>query len=180
MECWTCPEELKVTKTESRGGATNQHPRGVLTPSRGQERHKGWQWGWGDKPTSQRRIGGGSTSWSHETEGSIQNWTAPPCWGRRKTNRVVAVGQLSCRLVKKTRALTILHELAELLQLPTATCPVDRRNQILLKASLLVRPHQSSCLYANTRIRHLRNNSRTFTKQTELFVVPWCFFFLYY
>jgi hypothetical protein len=43
-----------------------------------------------------------------------------------------------------------------------------------------VRPHQSSHLHTNTRIRCLRNNSRTFTKQTELFVVPILgVFFLY-
>jgi hypothetical protein len=33
-----------------------------------------------------------------------------------------------------------------------------------------VRPHQSSCLYANTKIGHLRNNSRTFAKRLNL---PW-------
>jgi hypothetical protein len=33
------------------------------------------------------------------------------------------------------------------------------------QVSHLVRPHQSFCLYANTRIGHLRNNSRTFTKR---------------
>jgi hypothetical protein len=32
----------------------------------------------------------------------------------------------------KTTALTTLHEPAELPQLPIATCPVDRRNQVLL------------------------------------------------
>jgi hypothetical protein len=49
------------------------------------------------------------------------------------------------------------------------------------QASHLVRPHQSFHLYANNRIEHLRNKSRTFTKQTELFLVPvpGGFFFFY-
>jgi hypothetical protein len=34
-----------------------------------------------------------------------------------------------------------------------------------------VRPHQSSCLNTNNRIGCQRNNSRTFTKQTEILVV---------
>jgi hypothetical protein len=36
------------------------------------------------------------------------------------------------------------------------------------QASHLVRPYQNSCLYTNTRIGHLRNNSRTFTKRLNL------------
>jgi hypothetical protein len=69
-------------------------------------------------------------------------------------------------------ALTTLHKLAELPQLPIANCPTDRRNQILSTSLSPGETTSSSHLYANTSIGHLRNNSRTCTKQTELFVIP--------
>jgi hypothetical protein len=74
-------------------------------------------------------------------------------------------------MVKTTTALTTLHQLAVLPHLTIAINLVYRRNQILLTSSHLVRQHRSSRLYANTRIGHLRNNPRTFTKNAELFVV---------
>jgi hypothetical protein len=64
-------------------GQQANHPEELLTLSRGWERHKGWEQGKGSKPTSRSEAGGRSWSWSHGTEGSIQNWIAPPCWGRR-------------------------------------------------------------------------------------------------
>jgi hypothetical protein len=42
---------------------------------------------------------------------------------------------------------------------------VDRRTKYYSQASHLVRQHQSFCWDANTRIGHLRKNSRTFTKR---------------
>jgi hypothetical protein len=66
----------------------------------------------------------------------LMGWTAAyktelPCWGRNWPNRLTDIGQNICCLVK-TIALTTLHELIELHQLPVATFPVYRRNQILL------------------------------------------------
>jgi hypothetical protein len=78
--------------------------------------------------------------------------------------RVAAVGQSSGNLVKAITALPTLQELAELPQLPIATCPVDRRNKILLTRQSPGRPHQNSHLYTNTRNGNLRNNSRNFTE----------------
>jgi hypothetical protein len=60
------------------------------------------------------------------------NWIASPCWGRNWPNRVAAEGPHSCCLVETTTALTTHHELTDLPHLPIATCPVDKRNQILL------------------------------------------------
>jgi hypothetical protein len=133
--------------------------------------------GWSNKPTSQSGAGGGSWTWSCGTEGSIQNWIAPPCWA----NRVVAIEQCSCCLVKTKTALTTLHELAVShlsYQLQFALWMEGIKHY--LQASHLMRPHQSFCLHANTRIGCQRNNSRTFTKQTELLVVMVPGFFLYY
>jgi hypothetical protein len=56
----------------------------------------------------------------------------------------------------KTTALTTLHNLAVLPHLTIPTNLVERRNQIL---------PQRLHLHANTRIGHLRKNSRTFTKR---------------
>jgi hypothetical protein len=73
--------------------------------------------------------------------------------------------------VKTTATLITLHELADLPHLPIVTNPVDSRNQILLTSQLSAQTTSEICLYANISFGHLRNNSRTYTKQTELFVV---------
>jgi hypothetical protein len=72
VECWTCLFERgwgketnsqwtkpgKVTNVESGDGAISQLPRvAQLALSRGEARHKGWEWVWGNKPTSQSRAG---------------------------------------------------------------------------------------------------------------------------
>jgi hypothetical protein len=70
---------------------------------------------------------------------------------------------------------------------------VDRSSKYHTKASHLVRPHQHFCLNTNTRIGHLRNNSRTFINRLHflwflnlvfllcfLFFVLFLFLFLYY
>jgi hypothetical protein len=107
-------------------------PEEPLAPSRDQERHKVWEQGWGNRPTSQSGAGVGLQDWSHGTEVSIQNRIASP-WGVRTwTNRVAAEGQCSCSLVKTT-AMTTLHELVELPHLTIATNAVNRRNKILLR-----------------------------------------------
>jgi hypothetical protein len=65
-------------------------PEELLPPSRGWESHKGWEQGWGNRPTSQSVAGGRSWSWSPGTEGSIQKSIAPLCWqglGRGVTNQ---------------------------------------------------------------------------------------------
>jgi hypothetical protein len=54
---------------------------------------------------------------------------------------------------------------------------VDRRTKYYSQASHLVKPHQSFCLYANTRIGHLRNNSRLLPKNWT-FWGPWTWCFL--
>jgi hypothetical protein len=82
----------KLTKADSRDGS--QHPRGAeLAPRRGVVRHKGWERGWGNKPTSQNGASGGSLSWSCGSEGGTQNWIATPCWRKRWPDRVVAILQ---------------------------------------------------------------------------------------
>jgi hypothetical protein len=77
-----------------------------------------------------------------------------PSW----PNRAAAEEQHSCHLLKT--ALTTLHELAILPHLTTPTNLVDIRSKYHSQASHLVRPHRSFHLSTNTRIRHLRNNSR--------------------
>jgi hypothetical protein len=47
-----------------------------------------------------------------------------------------------------------------------------------LQTSHLVRPHQSFCLHANTRIGCLRNNSRTFTKKLNFSLFLYLVFFV--
>jgi hypothetical protein len=84
--------------------------------------------------------------------------------------RVAAVWLHSCLLTKVS--LITLHELADSHHLPIATYLWTEGTKSYSQASHLMRPHQYSLLYANTRIRHLRNRYRTFTKKTELFVVP--------
>jgi hypothetical protein len=89
--------------------------------------------------------------------------------------------QCSCCLVKTT-ALITLQELEDLPHLPIATNPVIEGTKSYSQAKNLVRPNQSSSLYTNTRIRCLRNNSRTFTKRLNflffLYLVFFtCFFF---
>jgi hypothetical protein len=71
--------------------------------------------------------------------------------------------------VKTTTALTTLHELAELPQIPIATCPVDRGNQILLITQSPGEAASELPLYAKTRFGHLRKNSRTFNRLNFLF-----------
>jgi hypothetical protein len=60
---------------------------------------------------------------------------------------------------------------------------VDRKPKYHTTASNLVRPHQRFCLNTNTRIGHLRNNSRTFINRLQSLwflnlVFLLCFFFL--
>jgi hypothetical protein len=114
--------------------------------SRGWERHKVWEQGWSDRPTSQRGASGRSLNWSCGIEGSIQKWIAPPCSGRSWPNRPAAEGQHSCHLVKTTTAVTTLHELADVPHLTITTNLVDRRTKYYSQTSHLVRLHQSFCL----------------------------------
>jgi hypothetical protein len=53
-----------------------------------------------------------------------------------------------------------------------------QRTKYHSQASNLVRPHKSSCLYINTRIGHLRNNSRTFTKRLNFLLLLYLVFFV--
>jgi hypothetical protein len=101
---------------------------------------------WGTKAEGRGRVTnnlpkqgcGGSLSWSHGTEDSIQNWIARPCW-KEFYRQSCRVGQPSCHLVKTKTGWTILPKLVvSYLKYPITTCPVDRRNQILLTS-------QSSC-----------------------------------
>jgi hypothetical protein len=127
-----------------------------------------WKWGWGDKPTSQRswtstEQRSGEAQKLRATEGSTWNWIAPPFWGRSWPNRVAAVGQCSLPPVENNSTLTTLDwqtYLTSQLQLALWT----ERTKYYSQASYLVRPHQSSHLYANTRIGCQRSNSRTSTK----------------
>jgi hypothetical protein len=138
----------KAAKAESGDTVTSQPCRGgKLAQSRGQEKHKGWEGGRGDRPTSQSRASGRCQSWRRGTEGSIQNWITPLCWGRNWQNRVIAEVQNSCCLVKTTIVLTILHKLAvsylsSQLQLTLWT----EGTKYYAQASHLVRPHQSTYL----------------------------------
>jgi hypothetical protein len=92
--------------------------------------------------------------------GQPQNWIAPPCWGWNWPNRAEAEDHPSYSLLKK--ALTTLHEVAISLHLTTPTNLVDRKPKYHSQASHLVRPHQRFHLNTNTKMWHLRNNSRTF------------------
>jgi hypothetical protein len=177
----------RATSTQHRLGAAQRLRAGAgqqanlskePTPSTGQDRHKGWEPGWGNRPTSQSRASGESQSWSPGTEGNIQNWIALPCWGKSWPYRVAAEGQCSYCLVK-TRILTTLHELANSHYLPIATNSADRRTKYYTQASHLVRPQQNSCLNTNTRIGRLRNNSRTFTKRLNLLFLLLVFFVVF-
>jgi hypothetical protein len=161
-QCQTVRELMQANQQRLRDGVGWQAnlPQELLAPSRGQERHKDWEWGWGDRPTSERGVGGRFLSWSWGTESSIENLIAPPCWGR-SWKRAAAEGQHSCHLVKTTKTLTSLHELADLPHLPIATKSVDRRTKYYSQASHQMKPHKSICLYANIMIGHQRNNSRT-------------------
>jgi hypothetical protein len=123
-------------KVKSGGGWQANLPKKSLAPSRGLEKHKGWDQGWDDKPISQSGTGGESQSWSHGTQGNFQNWIALPCWGR-SWPELQLYSDHSCHLVKITIALTTLHKLEELPQLQIATCPVNRKNQILLTSQSL-------------------------------------------
>jgi hypothetical protein len=174
--------------------ATSQPPRGTTNTeqrsgesqrlrARDRERGEREQRRWDKKSTSQSRASGTSWSWSSGTEGNTRNWIAPSCWGSW-TNRVAAVWQSSCCLVKTT-VLTTLHELlVSYLSSQLQFALWTERNKYYSQTSHLVRPHQSSCLYANIRTGRLRNNSRTFTKRMNfllfLYLVFLFFFFLYY
>jgi hypothetical protein len=75
-----------------------------------------------------------------------------PNFLREELTRVSAEGQCSCRLVKKTTALTTLHELADLPHLTVATNLEDRWAKHYSQASHLVRQHQSFHFYTNTTL----------------------------
>jgi hypothetical protein len=114
---------FQAKKVESRGKVTIQSARGgKLALSRGPERHKGWEQGSDNKPNSQIGASGGSHSWSHGTEGSIQNWISPPCWGRSWPNKVAVKGQWCCHLVKTT-VLATLQKQANSCHLPICKEP---------------------------------------------------------
>jgi hypothetical protein len=122
----------KASNGESRNGVTSQSPKGFsstqLRSGKAQRLIAGM--GWHANLPKQSRW------WTLEsisgTEGSIQNWIAPPCWGSLP-NRNAAEGQHSCSLLKTT-ALTTLHDLPVLPHCTIPTNLVDRRNQILLSS----------------------------------------------
>jgi hypothetical protein len=79
----------------------------------------------------------------------------------------------------------MLHELVILPHFTSPTNLVDRRFKYYSQARHLVRPHQSFHLNTNTRIEHLRNNSRTFINRMNflwflnlVFCIMFLFFFL--
>jgi hypothetical protein len=121
----------KAAKAESRSSVTSQPPRKAASTQQrlGKTQRLTAGVGWEAILPKQGRW------WVLEliswTEGSIQNWIVPPCWGRSWQNRTVAERQCSCCLLKTT-ALTTLHKLAVLPHLKIPTHLVDWRNQILL------------------------------------------------
>jgi hypothetical protein len=70
--------------------------------------------------------------------------------------------------------------MAILSHLTTQNNLVDRRSKYHSQASHLVRPHQSFHLNTNTRIRHLRHNSRTFINRLNWTKFLKLFFNFYY
>jgi hypothetical protein len=123
------------------------------------------------RPTSQNGVSGGSRALISWDRRQCSTLNFPALLGEEPT-RVAAAGQCSFCLVKKGTDLTTLNELtvsylSSQLQLVLWTEGTKYYSQ----ASHLVRPHEGTRLYADTRIGCQRNNSRTFTKQTEILVV---------
>jgi hypothetical protein len=74
--------------------------------------------------------------------------------------------------VKTTTVLTTLPEPAVSYLISQLQLVVWREGtKYYSQASHLVRPYQSSCLYANTKIGHQRNTFRTFTRQVKFLIV---------
>jgi hypothetical protein len=96
------------TKAESKGGVTSQPPKARV-----------W-----------------SLKYSHRTEEGIQNWTAPTCW-ERSWGRSCSGRATQLPPDKNSNRSALLGQTGSDLPLvPILTCPVDRRNQILLKAGI--------------------------------------------
>jgi hypothetical protein len=164
---------------------TNYPPRGATPPalSRDQEKHKDWEQGWDDRPTSQSGAGGGSWSWSlqqstafktelphfagegaDQTELQLKCNTAAACWKQ----------QLWPPCMSWQSYFTSQFQLFLWTEGPNTTHkPVTWWTT------------SEFCLNVNTRIRHLRKNSRTFTNRLNflwflnlvLFIL---FLFLFY
>jgi hypothetical protein len=152
-------------KAEHGGGVTRQLPRAATSTQQrfGKAQRLRVGVGWQANLPNQGRW------WILEltsgAEGSIQNWIAPPCCRRSWPFRAAAERQCSCH--QKTTALNIFMSWQSYL---------TSQFQLILwtegpnttQVSHLVRPHQSFWLYANYKIRHIRNNSRTFTKRWNI------------
>jgi hypothetical protein len=98
----------KPSNAENGDRATNQSSRGAVnTQLRSGKTQRLWV-GLGQQDNVPKQGRWWILELISGIEGSIQNWIAPPCWGRSWQNRTAAEGQRSCCLVK-TIALTIPH-----------------------------------------------------------------------
>jgi hypothetical protein len=115
-----------------RGGVLNQHQRTELGQSaelsarKGGARNKNWELGWVNKPASQ-------------IMGMVHHWASPMVLRvilRTELPHLVGggAGQAELQLLPGKNNNTVDHLAqtgSELPEVPMATCPVDKRNQIL-------------------------------------------------
>jgi hypothetical protein len=135
---------VKQQRLSEEAGWQANLPEEPPAPSRDQEKHKGCEWGWGDRPTSQSKAGGRSRSWSLGQRTTFKNEFSHLS-GEGANQTAAAEGEHSCCL-EKIRALTTLQQLAVLPCLTIPTNLVDRNTKYHSQASHLVRPHQIFCL----------------------------------
>jgi hypothetical protein len=140
---WT--NVCKTAKAESRSGVTSQPPKAATTYQQKlgkAQRLRAWV---GQQTNLQKQGRWWIPELISQTEGSIQNWIAPPCWRRTWPNRVVAEGQLSSCQVKRQFWSPCMNWQSyftwkfQIILLTEGT-------KCYSQASHLVRPHQCFCL----------------------------------
>jgi hypothetical protein len=156
---------VKYQRLRAGSGWQANLPKELLAPRRDWEKHKGWAWGGvgGDRPTSQSRAGGRSWSQSLGRKAPFKTQLPHLAGGGPDQTGLQVRGNTAAAKWKQQLWPPFMNwqsHLTSQFQLIFWT----EGTKYYSKASHLVRPHQSFHLYTNTRTRHLRNNSRTFTK----------------
>jgi hypothetical protein len=162
---WVKQQKLRVGL-----GQKNSFLEKPLAPSRGQERHKGWEQGQGNsKPSKAWQV----VNPRGDLVGQMAVFKSEL---PHLAEKIAAERSCSCCLVKTATALTTCKNWQTYLTSQLQLALWKERNQILLAIQSPGETTSELPLYANTRIGHLRSNSRTFTKtQNFLFSCAWYF-----
>jgi hypothetical protein len=155
-------------------------PEGQISTDQRSERHKGWEW----RQEQQANLPKPGRWWIPQlvlwNRGQYSKLNCPTLLGEEPTKQTCSYRATQLPPGENNSSEHPAWTGSEVPQLPIATYPVDRMNQILLTSQSPGETTSELPLVHQYLIGCQRNNSRTFTKQTELLVVEIPGVFIYF